>query len=70
MHKEAEKKNNGDTFQMGGQFGGSGAGVDFDWTSGQPLDINFPMNPSTLIWKATDKTDRFLFTRTNRRPIR
>lgn len=59
--QEAEKKNNGDTFQMGGQFGGSGAGVDFDWTSGQPLDINFPMNPSTLIWKATDKNRPFSF---------
>lgn len=63
--QEAEKKSNGDKYQMGGQFGGSGAGVDFDWTSGQPIDINFPMNPSTLMWKATDKNRPFSFSQEN-----
>lgn len=46
----------GGTFD-GGQFGGSGAGEDFNWIIG-----NFPLGQSVLQWNATDKNKSYDFT--------
>ncbi|MBK8156431.1 MAG: hypothetical protein IPK55_10780 [Streptococcus sp.] len=45
----------GGTFD-GGQFGGSGAGEDFNWIIG-----NFPLGQSVLQWNATDKNKSYDF---------
>lgn len=59
--QEAEKKQVERKFQQGGtfnggKFGGSGQGVNFDWTN-----YTFPIGNSILNWQATDKNKSMVF---------